>query len=60
MSEAKKNWLIISWRWTDHLDAPYGRLMGKIHGSYDDAVAEARTYLPNYSPIAVVGEITND
>lgn len=54
----KKHWLIISWKHDSYMDGGYGKILGTIFGTYEDAVAEAKAWTPMFSPVGVVGEIT--
>ena len=52
-----KKWLMVSWRRNDFLDGRYGELVKEFTGTYEEAANEARQYVPQFSPIGVVGVI---
>lgn len=52
-----KKWLIISWKHIDHLDEAYGKCIGYFNGTYDEAAEYARKFMPEHSPVGVVGVI---
>jgi hypothetical protein len=53
-----KDWMIISWRHNDHMDGAYGQLMEEFNGTYEEVTDRARRYVPDYSPVGVVGVIS--
>lgn len=53
----KKKWLIISWKHDDLMDGAYGRHIDDFEGTYEDAAIYARQFVPNCSPVGVVGVI---
>ena len=52
-----KRWLIISWKHIDHMDGAYGKCLDHFDGTYEDAAEAARKYVPDHSPVGVVGVI---
>ena len=52
-----KTWLIISWRHNDLVDGAYGECITSVKGTYEEAAAEARAYIKDFSPVGVVGVI---
>jgi hypothetical protein len=57
MTATKKKWLIISWMYNGFIDGNYGKMLQEIEGTYEEAAQEARQYIPNFSPVGVVGVI---
>lgn len=51
-----KNWMVISWKHSDHLDSAYGELLANLSGTREDAEEEARRWIPRYSPVGIVEE----
>lgn len=52
-----KKWAIVSWQYDSIQDGDYGRCLDIVEGSYEEACAEARSYIPKYSPVSVCGII---
>lgn len=52
-----RKWLIISYRFNDLMDGAYGERLAVVEGTYEEAAIEARLYVPQYSPVGVVGVI---
>lgn len=52
-----KRWVIVTWRHIDELDGQFGRVLDSIYGTYEEAVNEALEYVPDFSPISVLGVI---
>ena len=57
INKSVKEWMIISWQHVDHLDAPYGRLLETVEGTYEEAALLARAYIANFSPVGICGVI---
>lgn len=53
----EKNWLIISWAHKDFMDGRYGVMIDQCYGTQEQAYQLAKTYVPDHSPIGLVGEI---
>lgn len=63
MRVAKNKWLVISWksipvRENVYQKNQYGNLMDEIVGTEEEARECALAYVPEYSPIGIVREIT--
>lgn len=49
-----EQWMVISWKHVDHLDAAYGKLLETVNGSGDEAAEAAKAWVEHYAPIGIV------
>lgn len=51
--------MIISWKHEDHMESVYGKLLGIVEGTYEDAATEAKGIASHsdLSPIGLCGVI---